>query len=107
MGVIWSGFLQQQRRGRWRGGAAEGEEGGEETRASTHCHRKSTACTGRHTWTKTAVKKPGKQGSDLRELRLSRKEMENLIFERFLWTFGEIWMIFGEVKGIFGNFELC
>ena len=30
MGVIWSGFLQQQRRGRWRGGAAEGEEGGRE-----------------------------------------------------------------------------
>ena len=35
----------------------EGRRGeGEETRASTHCHRKSTACTRRHTWTGTHKK---------------------------------------------------
>ena len=32
MGVIWSGFLQQQRRGRWRRGA-EGIEGGKGRKA--------------------------------------------------------------------------
>ena len=33
-GVIWSGFLQQQRRGRWwRSGGAEGVEGGKGRKA--------------------------------------------------------------------------
>ena len=40
------------------------------------------------------------QGSDLRELRLTWKEMENLIFERFIRIFGDIledfWTIFEE-----------
>ena len=41
-----------------------------------------------------------KQSSDLRELRLTWKEMENLIFERFIRIFGDIledfWTIFEE-----------
>ena len=53
------------------------------------------------------VPKLHQQGSGLRELRLTWKEMENLIFERFFRIFGVIWRIFGEIKGIFGNFELC
>ena len=40
------------------------------------------------------------QGSDLRELRLTWKEMDNLIFERFIIIFGDIfedfWTIFEE-----------
>ena len=43
----------------------------------------------------------GKQGSDLRELRLTWREMENLIFERFIRIFGDIledvWKIFEEI----------
>ena len=43
------------------------------------------------------------QGSDLRELRLTWKEMENLIFERFTRIFGDIledfWIIFEELWG--------
>ena len=44
-------------------GGREGRREGrsEETRASTHCHRKSTACTRRHTWTG----EPQKNGEDI------------------------------------------
>ena len=45
-----------------------------------------------------------KQGSDLRELRLTWKKMENLIFERFVRIFGDILeVIFGEFLWNFGE----
>ena len=42
-----------------------------------------------------------KKGSDLRELRLSWKEMENLIFERFIRILGDI---LGDFLRNFGDF---
>jgi len=45
-----------------------------------------------------------KQVSDLIDLRLTWREMGNLIFGWFMKIFGEFWRIFGEFVKIFGEF---
>ena len=62
-----------------------------------HTNRQPTA-------TKTESAKNKEQGSDLIDLRLTWREMENFIFGGFMRIFGEIWRIFGEIKGIFWKF---